>query len=154
MVKFLINIKSFRKLLSATWTGTRSARYIYADPRIAVEIVDATVTIVSSGEVSAIDASPGLGVAAVRVSVALTALAMREVPETGLALAAGSAVGVGTALAAACFDVAEVVKSADAIAVTRDATLGSESVRSWRAAIATSANHVRFARTRPAVVLT
>lgn len=138
---------------ASTWTRTRSARYIYADSRIAIKIVNATVAIMSGGEVSTIDASSGLGVTAVRVSVALAAPTVREVPETGLALAAGSPVGVGTALAAAGFDVAEIVKGADAIAIARDAALGSESVCSWRAAVATSANHVRLARTHSAIVL-
>lgn len=107
----------------------------------------------SGGEISTTDASPGLGVAAVRVSVALAALAVREVPETGLALAAGSAVGVGPTLAPAGLDVAEIVEGADAVAVARNASLGPEAICSRRAAIATSTDHVWFARTQSAVVL-
>lgn len=107
----------------------------------------------SGGVISTTDASPGLGVAAVRVSVALAALAVREVPETGLALAAGSAVGVGTALATSGLDVAEIVEGADAVAVARDASLGPETVRSRRAAVATSTDHVRLTRTQSTVVL-
>lgn len=139
--------------IALTWAGTRSARYIYADPRIAVEIVDASVAIVSGGGVSAIDASSSLGIAAIRVSIALAALAVREVPEAGLALAAGSTVGVGTALAATGLDVAEIIEGTDAVAVARDAALGPESVRSRCAAVATSADHVRLARTHSAIVL-
>lgn len=105
------------------------------------------------GEISAIDASPGLRVAAVRVSVAFAALAVREVPEARLALTAGPAVGVGTALAAAGLDVAEIVEGADTIAVAGDASLRTESVGSRRATIATSADHIRLARARSAVVL-
>lgn len=107
----------------------------------------------SGGEISAIDASPSLGIAAVRVSIALAALTVREIPETGLALAAGSAVSVGTTFAAAGLDVAEIIEGADAVAVARDAALGSESVRSRRAAVATSADHIRLARAHSAIVL-
>jgi len=108
---------------------------------------------VSGGEVSAIDTGASLRIAAVRVPVALAALAMRKVPETGLALAAGSAVGVRPAFTAAGFDVAEIVEGTDTVAVARDAPFRPETVRSRRATIATSANYVRLARTHSTVVL-
>lgn len=107
----------------------------------------------AGGEVTAIDAGSSFRVAAVGVSVALASLTVREVPEAGFALAAGSAVGVGTALAAAGLDVAEVIEGTDAVAVARDTSLGAKSVRSRRATVATSAHHVRLARTHSTVVL-
>lgn len=105
------------------------------------------------GEISAVDASPGLRVAIVRVSVTLATLTVWEVPEARLALTAGPAVGVGTTFAAASLDVAEIVEGADAVAVAGDASLWTESVSSRRATLATSADHVRLARARSAVVL-
>lgn len=135
-----------------TRTRTRSTSYIHAYPRITVEIVDATITIVSGSEVSTINTGAGFRVTIVRVSVALAALAMREVPETGIALTAGSAVGVGVTLAATGLDVTEIVEGTNAVAVAGDASFRTETVRSRRAAVATSANHVRLARTHSAVV--
>lgn len=135
-------------------TRTRSARYIHANPRIAIEIVDATIAIVPGGEISAVDAGPGLRVTAVRVPVALTTLTMWEVPKARLALAAGPTVSVGATLAAASLDVAEIVEGADAVAVARNAALRAESIGSRRATVATSADHVRLARAHPAVILT
>lgn len=107
----------------------------------------------TGGEVPATGTGAGFRVAAVRVPVALASLAVREVPEAGLALTAGPAVSVGTALAATGLDVAEVVEGAYAVAVAGDASLRSESVRTRRATVATSAHNVRLAGTHPAVVL-
>lgn len=104
------------------------------------------------GVVPAIDASASLGVAAVGMSVALAALAVRKIPETGLTLAAGSAVGITTALAATGLDVTKVVESTDPVAVARNTTFGPESVRARCATIATSADHVRLAGTHSAVM--
>lgn len=107
----------------------------------------------SGGKISAVDAGPGLRVAAIRVPVTLAALTMREVPKARFALTAGSAISVGATLAAAGLDVAEIVEGADAVAITRDASLWAESVGSRRATIATSADYVWLARAHPAVVL-
>lgn len=106
----------------------------------------------SGGEISAVGACPGLRVAAVRVAMTLAALAMRKVPKARLALTAGPAIGVGTALATAGFDVAEIIEGANAIAIARDASLWAESVGSRCATVATSANHVWLAWAHPAVV--
>ena len=136
-----------------TWTRTCSARYIYTNPRIAIEIVNATVAIVPSGEISKIDAGPGLRVATVRVSVTLTTLAMREVPEARLTLATGSAVGVGATLAASGLNVAEIVECTDTVTIAGNASLRTESVGSRRATITTSTNYIWLARAHSAIVL-
>lgn len=106
----------------------------------------------SSGVVSAVDTRARLGVAAFGVAVALASLAVREVPESGLALAAGSAVGVRSALASASFNVAEIIQRPYAVAVARDAALWTKTVRPGRATIATSADDVLLARASAAVI--
>lgn len=135
-----------------TWTRTRPAGYIDSDSRVAVKGIDTTIAIMSGSVVPAIDASASLGVAIVRVSVALTALTVRKIPETRFALAAGSTVGVTTTFAATGLNVAKVVQSTDSVAIAGNATFGPESVRTWCATIATSADYVRFTGTHSAVV--
>ena len=105
-----------------------------------------------SGVVPAVDARASLGVAALGVAVALASLAVREVPEAGLALAASSAVCVRSALASASFNVAEIIQRPYAVAVARDAALRAKTVRSRRATIATSADDVLLARASAAVI--
>ena len=105
------------------------------------------------GEISTIDAGSGLRVATVRMSVTLTTLAMREVPEARLTLTAGSAVGVGTTFASSGLDVAEIVECTDAVTIAGNASLRTESVGSRRATITTSTNYIWLARAHPAVVL-
>lgn len=150
--KRLTRQKKHTDATALTWTRARPAGYVDADSRITVKGIDATVAIVPGGVVSATDASTGLGIAAVRVSVALAALAVRKVPETGFALATGSAVGVTATLATTSFNVAKVVESTDPVAIARYAAFGTESVRARCATIATSADHVRLAGAHSAVI--
>lgn len=141
------------RIVNSTWTRTGPAGYVDADSRIAVEGVDAAIAVVPGGGVSAVDASTGPGIAAFRVSVALAALAVREIPESRLTLATGSAVGVRSTLATPGLDVAEVIEGSDRVAVAGYAALRSETVSARSTVVAPTADDVRFARTTAAVVL-
>lgn len=147
----LISINKILKIMF-TWARTCSARYIYSNPRIAVEIVDASVAVVSSSKISAINACSSIRVATVSMSVAFTALTVWEIPEAGFTLAAGSTVSIWTALTSASFYVAEIVKCTNTIAVTGNASFWTKSIRSWRATIATSANYVWLTWTHSTII--
>lgn len=98
--------------------------------------------------VAAVVASACARFAALGVAVALATLAMREVPESGLALPASSAVGVCSALASASFHVALIVERAHAVAIARHAALGAEAISPRRTSVARSSHHVGLAGTR------
>jgi len=143
--------KIFQKFTRAR---TCSTRYIHANSWIAVKVVDATVAIVTSSEVSTINASSSFRVAAICMSVAFASLTVWEVPKAGFALTTGSAISIGTAFAAASLNIAEVIESTNAIAIARNASFGTKSICSRRATIATPAHHIRFTWTHSAVVFT
>lgn len=91
------------------------------------------------------DAVTSPRVTRVRMTVAVTALAVGVVPVAWLALVALSAVRVGPAFALAGLGIAEVVQGTDSIAVTRPAASRSETVSSWCTAVAAAAHHIGLA---------
>lgn len=71
------------------------------------------------GVVPAINARAGPRIADVRMSVAVTPLAVGEVPKPGAALVTLPTVSVVPTFALACGHVAEVVQGTDAVTVAR-----------------------------------
>lgn len=100
-----------------TGARTSSARDVNPISRITVVSIHAPITIMSFCVISTVDTRAGVRLADVSVTVAFTPLAVREIPEAGLALVAFAAVSVWPALTLTRCGVAEVIESADTITI-------------------------------------
>lgn len=137
-----------------TWARTRSTWNVHTDPRITIICLNASITIVSSSIISAIDTRTSLGITTFSMTIALASLTMREVPKARFTLTARSSISIRSTLASSCFNIAKIVQRSYTIAITRYTTLWAEAISSRRATITASANNVWFTRTNTSVTLT
>lgn len=137
-----------------TWARTRSTWNVHTDLRITIICLNASITIVSSSIISAIDTRTSLGITTFSMAIALASLTMREVPKARFTLTARSSISIRSTFASSCFNIAEIVQRSYTIAITRYTTLWAEAISSRRATITTPANNVWFTWTNTSVTLT
>lgn len=137
-----------------TWTRARSTWNVHTDPRIAIICLNASITIVPSSIISAIDTRTSLGITTFSMTIALTSLTMREIPKARFTLTACSSISIRSTFASSCFNIAEIVQRSYTIAVTRYTTLWTKTISSRRATITAPTNDVWFTRTNTSVTPT
>lgn len=130
---------------NCVWTTARTASDFAAQQRISVISFNALIATVSSGGVGASQALTGAWIAVRCVPIAFASLAIREVPETRLALITFTTVRIRVAFALAGDDVAFIVGRSNAVTVACLATFWAETVCAGHTFVALTTKNVRLA---------